>query len=520
MLAKNIGIFAKARAMARAKRNKIFVSTDADMHIHPYQARNSLIHFTQATFPTYKADPVHYFIANELEKILRGEYNRLILLAPPQHGKTELVSKRFPAYWLGHRPNHPVISTSYSGDRAIENGEIARDIVGSEEFAKIFPDVRLRGDSKKKDLWKLERHRGYLRSAGVGGGITGLGALLGIIDDPYASWAAAHSESGRRVTEEWYRGTFRTRIWEGGAIVIIMTRWHEEDLVGWLLKTQPTQWKVVRLPAIAESQDMRDEYAEEYGLPLGEGDPLGRQEGEALSPSRFSIQELQKIRQEITPYFFDAEYQGRPRPMEGLIFQAAWFEKKFISEHDVPKDAVRVRYWDKAGTEGAGAYTVGLLMARDWTGKFYVEDIVRGQWSAMKREQVMEETAQRDWERYGEGMVEWWVEQEPGSGGKESTELTLRRLAKYGVRADRTHEAKGIRIKPFLAQCEAGNVYVVENHAWTQQYMAELLQWSEQARIKDQADASSGAMNKLFLDDFIGGTDTDAVMEALHWRGR
>lgn len=508
----------KARAQARRRRNQILTPVE-DLLVHPWKARQNLIDFTRATYIGYKPDPFHYFVADLLGDVINGKVKRLMLFAPPQHGKTELISKRFPAFWFGHRPDDPIISTSYSGDRAMENGEVVRDILSSEEYGKIFPKVRLRDDSRKKDMFKLQGQRGYLRSAGVSGGITGLGTLLGIIDDPYASWEAATSETIRRKTEEWYRGTFRTRIWEGGAIVIIMTRWHQEDLAGWLMKEQPGQWKVVRLPAIAESQDERDAYAEENGLPLGEPDPLGRLQGEPLCPSRFSIEELERIRQEITPYFFEAEYQGKPRPMEGLVFKASWFENKIIPRELVPKDCQRIRYWDKAGTPEGGAHTVGILMARDLAGNLYVEDVVRGQWSSLMRENKIEEVAYHDWEIYGPGMVEGWVEQEPGSGGLESTQLTLKRLAKYGYRADKVTTAKGSRLTPFLAQCEAGNVHIV-NAGWTQAYLAELLSWSESARIKDQADSSAAACNKLLEGRSIFSSDLGILRHLETYRGR
>jgi len=508
----------RVRAQARLRRNLV-LRPDEDMIVNSWKARQSLIDFTRATHIGYKPDPFHFFVADILMKVIRGEIKRLMLFAPPQHGKTELVSKRFPAFWLGHRPNDPIISTSYSGDRASENGEVVRDIISSEEYQKIFPEVTLRQDSQKKDMFKLQGARGYLRSAGIGGGITGLGSLLGIVDDPYSGWETATSETIRRKTEEWYRGTFRTRIWENGAIVIIMTRWHQDDLAGWLLKEQPGEWTVVRLPAIAESQDERDAYAQENGLPLGEADPLGRLQGEPLCPQRFSRDELDRIRREITPFFFEAEYQGKPKPMEGLVFKASWFENKIIPREMIPKDCVRVRYWDKAGTPEGGAYTVGALIARDMAGNFYVEDIVRGQWSAFDREDKIEQTATNDWRIYGDGMVEGWIEQEPGSGGKESSELTLKRLARFGYRADKASDKKGARLTPFLAQCEAGNVFIA--HApWTQPYLAELLSWSETARIKDQADATAAAVNKLLINDWSFGGDVGIFRSLASYRGR
>ena len=157
--------------------------------IHPVKAKGHLLDFTMATHPMYLPDPAHRLISDTLMKVMRGEIKRLMIFAPPQSGKSELVAKRFPAYWFGHRPNDPVILTSYSMDRSKDNSEEARNIVDSEIYEAIFPDVKLRGESKSKELWKLSGYRGYLRAGGVASGITGHGTYLGIIDDPYASWA-------------------------------------------------------------------------------------------------------------------------------------------------------------------------------------------------------------------------------------------------------------------------------------------------------------------------------------------
>ncbi len=509
----------KWKAKAEAEALSVLGPIPEGHRIHPVHAKQHLLQFAQATHPKYIPDPMHRLIANELMMVLHGQTKRLMIFAPPQHGKTELVSKRFPAFWFGHRPNDPIITTSYSMDRAKDNSEEARNILEDDIYKAIFPKVYLRKESKAKELWKLQGWQGYLRAGGVNSGITGMGTMCGIIDDPYSGWATAQSETIRKQTEDWYRGTFRTRIWEGGAIIIITTRWHEEDLPGYLMRAQPGEWKIVRLPAIAETQEERDQFAESHKLPLGQPDPVGRAPGEPLSPSRFSRRELDKIRREITEYFFQAEYQGRPTPPEGNVFKAQWFKpENYIGIEKLPQDLILVRYWDKAGTEGAGKYTAGALVGMDSRQNLYIIDMKRGQWSSHNRNKVMQTTAEEDHIMY-EGAVDIWIEQEPASGGKESAEISVRQLAMFGARADRVHEGKGVRVKPFAAKAEQGTVYIVEG-PWNQAFMSEIFNWSESATFKDQTEAVSGAINKLILNDYAGEDYDSPLLRAIGWRGR
>jgi hypothetical protein len=195
-------------------------------------ARATLLDFTRYTFPNYQAEPAHALIAQKLDALVRGEIQRLMIFAPPQHGKSELASVRLPAFWLGRRPDDPVILASYVASLAESKSRQARQVVESPEYERLFPGIVTQRDSRSVAHWTLEGHRGYLLAAGVGGPITGHGARLGIIDDPLQNWQEAQSQTVRDTCWEWWRSTFRTRIWGDGAIVIIMTRWHEDDLAG------------------------------------------------------------------------------------------------------------------------------------------------------------------------------------------------------------------------------------------------------------------------------------------------
>jgi predicted phage terminase large subunit-like protein len=455
-------------------------------------ARTSLLDFTRLTFPTYRPDRAHTLIAGTLGAVVRGELHRLMIFAPPQHGKSQLVSIQLPAFWLGRRPNDPVILTSYAASLAESMSRQARGLVEAAEFQALFPGITTRRDSRAVDRWELAGCRGGMLAVGVGGPVTGHGGLLGIIDDPFENYQEAMSPTIRDKVWEWYRTTFRTRLWEGGSIVLVMTRWHENDLAGRLLAEQPGEWAVLRLPALAETQDERDANNRRLGLPLGEPDPLGRPPGEPLCPRRFSREALEVLRRDVGGVAWAGQYQGTPRAPEGNRFQRAWFPLVDAA----PFAARRVRFWDKASSEGHGDFTAGLLLARTEDGVYWVEDLVRGQWSSGTRDAVMLRTAEQDARRY-DRAVETWVEQEPGSSGKDSAVAAVRLLAGYAVRLDRVTGSKEVRAEPFASQAEAGCVRLVRG-PWNRDFLDEVTTFPHGAH-DDIVDAAAGAFTKLAL---------------------
>lgn len=453
------------------------------------KARVSLEAFTTHTYPRYTVEPAHALIAATLDKVASGEITRLMIFAPPQHGKSELASVRLPALWLGRRPEDPIILASYAASLAENKSRQARQVVESETFSMLFPGITTQRDSRAVNHWQLDGHRGGMLAAGVGGPITGHGAMLGIIDDPVENWEAAQSETLRDKIWDWYRTVLRTRIWEGGAIVVIMTRWHEDDLAGRLLTDQPGEWTILRLPALAETQTDRDQSNALLGLVHGQADPIGRSPGEPLCPARFSGPALDKLRRDVGSMAWAGQYQGVPRAAEGNRFKRNWFPIVDFG----PREATRVRYWDKAGSAGSGCFTAGVLLARTPDGFFFVENIVRGQWSAGERNAIMLATAQRDAERYN-NAVDQWCEQEPGSGGMESAQATVTLLAGFPVFVDKVTGSKEVRAEPFAAQAEAGNVRLVRA-PWNGAFLDEITAFPN-GRYSDQVDGASGACNK------------------------
>lgn len=464
-------------------------------------ARGSLLHFTNYTFPKYVADEAHALIASYLDEMVEGTLKRLMIFAPPQHGKSELAAVRLPAYWMGRRPDDNVILCSYGGTLAQSKSRNTREVVEGAEYRHLFPEVNTSVARRAVQHWEImPPHRGGMVAVGVGGPVTGHGAELGIIDDPFENWERAQSATERNRVWEWWKGTFRTRVREDGAIVLIMTRWHEDDLAGRLLRDHADEWTVLRLPAMAESQEERDINNERMGLPVGDPDPLGRDAGAPLCPQRFSSKALEGLKVDVGPQVWSAEYQGSPVLPEGNRFKREWFEYVDVS----PRKGFRVRYWDKAATAGGGDYTVGLLMSRAEDDHYYVEDVVRGQWSSGERDEIMLQTAVEDKEIYGEVSV--WVEQEPGSSGKDSVHAIITKLAGFAVYPDPPTGDKDVRLEPYAAQAEARNVKLVKG-VWNREYLDELSAIPN-STYRDQGDASSGAFNKLAKGTAVLGVAT------------
>ena len=252
--------------------------------------------------------PWHIDALNDkLTEVFNGKIKRLIITMPPRHSKSTTVSQYMTAWWLGMRPDDRVMLTSYEHTLAASWGGKARDILL--EYGGLFgmDGISISDDSKAKDAWNIAGHDGGMITIGVGGALTGRGANLLVIDDYLRNSEDARSKLIRDKQYDWYTGTARTRLEPEGAVIIMATRWHQDDLIGKLLEHDGEQdepsWQVFALPAIAT-------YDEAY-----------RREGEALWPERYPLDVLEAIRRDIGSYWFSAEYQCTPAPEDGLHFK-------------------------------------------------------------------------------------------------------------------------------------------------------------------------------------------------------
>lgn len=455
-------------------------------------ARTNLLDFTRYTFPEFEVNWHHRLICSYFDRVVSGEIKRLMVFSPPRHGKSQLLSRQLPAYWFGHYPDAQIIAGSYSADLAGRFNRDVQRIIDLPEYARLFPKTRLNRHSvrdnvtggylRNSDIFEVVGRRGTYRGAGVGVGITGMGFNLGILDDVIKDDSEANSQAYRNRLWGWYRSTFYTRQEKDAAIVFTITRWHEDDIAGRILemaKNEPDadQWEILTLPAIAEH-------------PIADYDP--REIGEPLWEGKFDRKALRTIKAVAGEYRWGALYQQRPKAPDGNRIKRPWL--KIVDASPAARHVKRTRYWDKGGTQDGGAYTAGVLLL-EYEGITYIEDVVRGQWSAGEREAVIKQTAIMDAERFGSKMaVTIWIEQEPGSGGKESAENTIRNLSGFVIKADRPSGDKDTRLEPFAAQAEAGNVRLVKGQ-WNYGYIEELVAIPN-GKYRDQADATAGAFNK------------------------
>lgn len=437
----------------------------------------SFIDFITKVAPRYRFYGHLRRLIDALQRVADGRVRRLMVFMPPRHGKSETVSRLFTAYYLLRHPTRWVGINSYGADLAYTLSRNAR-----ENYRAAGGEFATEGVTHWETI-----QGGGMWAAGVGGPITGKGFHLGIIDDPVKNAEEAASETIRRKHADWYQSTFYTREEPGGAIVVIQTRWHEADLSGWLLAQEgseddePERWHIVSMPAIAEGpREWPDTCTVE---------PDRRTIGAALCPERYDAARLSRIRQRIGPRFWGALYQQHPTPLDGEFFRREWFRVV----HAVASGSRFVRYWDKAGSAGKGDSTAGALMARAPDGRYVVLDMVRGQWSAGERERIIRQTAELDQQRYGHVTI--WLEQEPGSGGKESAESSVRNLDGFTARAEPVTGDKATRAMPLAAQGEVGNVDMLSG-SWNAAFLDELAAFPH-GRHDDQVDAASGAFAKL-----------------------
>lgn len=405
------------------------------------------------------------YIRKHLADVTLGACRKLIINMPPQHGKTEGVTVRYPVWRLLRDPSLRVAITSYGQRQANKYSRKARRIA-----AEV---VRLDPSRTAVDEWETAAGGGLI-ARGVGAGITGNAVDLLIVDDPYKDAKQALSPTYRDTVWDWWTDSLKTRLSKDAAVVVIHTRWHSDDLTARLVKQG--DWRVVELTAVAEP-----------------GDPLGREPGQPLCPDLHPLAKLEESRRE-NPTSFAALFQQRPLDLEGGFFRG--LERvPVVGATPAGPWVRRVRFWDLAATEAqAGAdpdYTVGVLMGKHQDGRYWVLDVVRGRWGPRGVRDVIRQTAAAD----GTG-VPVRVEREGGASGKLVADLIAREdLAGYPARSVQPDGSKAERAEPWASQIEAGNVSLVQS-GWVTDLLAEHRTFPTGGH-DDIVDACSGAFKEV-----------------------
>ncbi|WP_245599936.1 phage terminase large subunit [Paenibacillus harenae] len=437
-------------------------------------ARRDFSYFVDVDSEFRDRDGAHLDVLDEtLIKVSEGTLKRVIVTMPPRHGKSERVSKKFPAWHVGRNPGDEIILASYSVDLSRGFSRIARDtLIANQDMFGINVDPA----NQSAESWGTEGYRGGVTAAGVGGAITGKGAKIAIIDDPVKNAEEADSETMREKIWEWYTSTLYTRLTPDGRIIVVMTRWHEDDLVGRLLKKEADEiaegthkgerWTVINFPALAE----KDDY-------------LGRAEGEPLWPEfGFDQNRMEQIKVDVGSRVFNALYQQRPSAADGNFLKRDWWryyenppifasmlisvDAAFKDEDD--SDYVVIQAWGRTGPN------------------MYLVDQVRAKLNFPATLQSIRNMVAK----YPEAHLKLIEDKANGSAIIQTLQREI-----PGILGINPEGGKVARVNAVSAYIESGNVYLPRT-SWTQDFVEEAASFPN-GKNDDQVDAMSQALHRF-----------------------
>ena len=410
-------------------------------------SRKSLIAYAKYMYPGYK-DPAHIqLITKNLELLEAGELKRLAVFMPPRHGKSMLCSEFFPAWYLGNNPNEFIIQATYAQELADDFGRKVRNQVQSPDFNKVFPQVGLRSDSTSAKRFHTMQGGTY-SAVGAGGAITGRGAHLLIIDDPIKGREDAESEVQRRNLIDWYKSVAYTRLQPGGKIILIQTRWHQDDLAGFILQDTQEKWKVLDLPAIDA-------------------------EGNALWPEAYSKEDLEKIKNTVGQRVWQSLYQQQPSNEEGSIIKRDWWN--IYEDKKVPVLSYVIQSYDTAFSTNSTAdfsacTTWGVFTARDQENLPYAACILLDAWKERLEYPDLRKRAQ---DSYKEWMPDGVLIEKRASG--QSLIQDMRRsgvpVITFSPERDKVSRTHGV-----ASMFEGGLVFTLDKE-WTKDVIEESAQF-------------------------------------------
>ena len=437
-------------------------SEAARLLLNRRSARTSLIGFTEQTNSRYETAPFHRQVAAKLEAVERGDIDRLMLMLPPRHGKSELASRRFPAFALGRDPARQFISVSATAELASDFGRDVRNVIAGQEYRTLF-ETTLADDSQARNKWHTDAG-GIFYAIGIDGTVLGRGADIMLIDDPFATMADAQSDLQRKRVWDWYMGTAYNRLMPGGAIVVIGHRMHEDDLQGRLLAQQAAggdHWEVLELPAISA-------------------------DGGALWPERYDLAALERIKANTLSRFWSALYQQEPTPDTGDYFRVEWL--KPIAPSLIPEPRFLRVYGasDYAVTAKGGDYTVHAVVGLDADDRLFLLDLWRGQTDSAEWIDAWCDLV-RLWK-----PIEWAEEggQINASVGPFLERTALERKAYTVRRQFPSRHDKAVRAQSIRGRMAMRGLYVPADASWRGAFAAELLRFPA-ATHDDQVDALS-----------------------------
>ncbi len=432
----------------------------------------------------WKQQPHLKYISVELAKAIGRGNGRLIVELPPQHGKSELISHWTPTWFLDLFPQKRVILISYESDFAASWGRKVRNQVKNNKKVSVI----VRDDITKASRWET-LEGGGMTTAGIDAGITGRGGDLIIIDDPIKNWEKAESAAYRQTCKYAFESVIYTRRQPNTTIVVLQTRWHEDDLAGWLLNSHHDDWKELRFPALAEENDL-----------------LGRDIDEALWEKRFSAEELKKARQG-NARVFAAMYQQRPSAVEGNIFKRAWFDRRWT---ELPDEFDQViQSWDLTfGASESSAYNVGYTLGIKGPDIYVIGECRR------KMEFTEQLAAIKDQKSKFSSVGAVLIEK--AANGAATINMLKKEIS--GVIPIKVRGSKEDRAQATTFYFEAGNIIFPADHMkpWAAEAIEEHISFPN-AKYNDRVDALSQGLNWLSKKNMVDFQLPDGMVKESAW---
>lgn len=470
-------------------------------------AGRSLRDFVEYFWPSVEAYPFEsnwhiHCICDHIEAVFARQIRNILITVPPRHTKSRIKVQAVPWRWL-HDPAERFLSTCYDGDLSRNDNVDSRTIINTAEYQRMiksrYPNFNFQYDRNVKGRF-ANNYGGFSLATSVGGQLFGGGGSCRWIDDPH-NYMDPDSEHAKEEKITWFERGMTTRVQDPRTYVtvIIAQRTAVNDLIGHILEkygsgSGESEWVHLCLPSRYTGKN-------QIVSPLDWEDPR-TEKNELLWPERFNEVEARKWEVSLQPEDRAAQLQQDPTYSGSAIVDVTKLQEVEVIQN--PSVIQAVRFWDKAATSGGGNATAGVLILRYGDGRFIVADVVEGHWGLDEREEVIVDTAKRDWKAWG-NVLQIGMEREPGSSGKTDASYTIRKLAGYNVTADLSTGSKDDRLAPFARQVRAENVAVLKNRPWTQRFKGACNR-TLPGTVKDRdiPDASAGAFNCMTEVEMVG----------------
>lgn len=455
------------------------------------EARCSFCNFLCYANSRYVMTWFHKIIAEHCQMLLEGKIKNLMVFMPPQHGKSEIISRNFPAWAFGQNPDIKIVGCSYSSDLAEQFSRSIQRTIDSDEYQSVFPDTYLQGNGKQVsrgymrnvNYFDVANHKGFYKAVGVGGSLTGTPVDIAIIDDPVKDAQEANSMTYRQRVWDWYNTVLTTRLHNESKQLFIMTRWHEDDLAGRILKTEAQDWTVLTIPAICETD--------------GDNGLSDRKVGEALWESRHSLAKLKK-QQQRAPREFNALYQQHPTIEGGNIVKRDWFQRISFTEFTAMRYNEPMHFYldtafgkKKKGQDNDPSGIIAACRIRNYVYIYHAQKVYKEMPDLLRF--LPEYMTAHESSDESKLMVE------PKANGKSVVHM-LQEISTLNVKETPTPtDDKEVRLRAVSPRVECGRVFLVEG-VWNDDFLDEVCGFPAQPH-DEYVDLLGYAINDLYMDD-------------------